>query len=477
MSSDEFIPRRHLARVIEAVIDELDLTSLYASYGDEGRPAYHPKMLLTLLIYSYAVGIRSSRKIAQRLESDLVYLYLTGLQRPDFRTISDFRKRHVEVFKKLFTQTVMVCKQLGMVRVGHIAIDGTKIDACASSNERYSTERLRTLERQVEQRIEELINAAEATDQAEDETEKTDYPGASLPDELNDMKRLREKIKTARQVLEEQQLKNVNMTDHGSRVMKTGSGGWSDAYNAQIAVDSHEQVIVAADVVSNQNDKQQFIPMYEQVVENLGGLRPVEVSADAGYASKMVYEYIQAHGITVLMPDQQFRQEVKDGKEHLAPYDYRNFYRDPVTQTITCPAGSLMKKKGIEKHQGVNNVVYRGTTCTTCAYRRECITKANGMTRTITVSEVDTVIKEIRDVLMTKEGWCRYLKRLATVERVFGQLKRQLGYTYFLLCGLKNVKGEFHLMCLVHNIRKVAKKLGAKVGRAFRGIPLQLRPT
>lgn len=123
LSSDEFIPQQHLARVIEAIIDELNLTPVFALYGDEGRPAYHPKMLLKLLIYSYAVGVRSSRKIAQRLESDLVYL--TGLQQPDFRTICDFRKRHVSVFKKLFKQTVMVCQQLGMVTVGHIAIDGT----------------------------------------------------------------------------------------------------------------------------------------------------------------------------------------------------------------------------------------------------------------------------------------------------------------------------------------------------------------
>jgi len=475
LSSDEFIPQHHLARVIEAIIDELDLRELYGAYADEGRPAYHPKMLLTLLIYSYAIGVRSSRKIAQRLESDLVYLYLSGLQRPDFRTISDFRKRHLAMFKKLFKQTVMLCHQVGMVTVGHIAIDGTKIDACASRSERYTAERLAKLEQTVEQRIEELLSAAEETDRAEDATYGERGSAVQVPEELADAKRLQGKIKAAKKYLEDHTLTKVNLTDFDARVMKTGSGGWEDGYNAQAAIDAHEQIIVAADVVSDQHDKHQFIPVYEQAVENLGGVVPAEVSADAGYPSNAVYEYIKRHHITALMPDQQFRQEVKNGQEQLAPFDRRMFRHDSATQMITCPAGEFMEFQQNEKRDGIVHAVYCGTACAKCVHRQECITKKNMSARTIYISELDSVIQNIRKILMSDEGWCRYLKRLSTVEAVFGQLKRQLGFTYFLLRGREKASGEFHLMCLVHNLRKLARKLGAQMSTALRGIRLQVQ--
>lgn len=255
-------------------------------------------MMLILLIYSYAIGVRSSRKIAQRLESDLVYLYISGLQRPDFRTISDFRKHHLPLFKSLFKRVVMLCHQLGMVSVGHIAIDGTKLDASASRSQRFTAERLAKLEQEVEEQLQQVLDAAEAIDREEDTAYGANKQGNELPDELADKRTLQQKIQEAKRYLEQRELSKVNLTDLDSRVMKTGSGGWEDGYNAQVAVDAQEQIIVAADVVTDQHDKHQFIPIYEQTIENLAGVIPDEVSADAGYASNAVYEYIDAQGIT-----------------------------------------------------------------------------------------------------------------------------------------------------------------------------------
>lgn len=476
LSSDEFVPPLHLARVIEAIVDELDLSEFYASYCDEGRPAYHPKMMLVLLIYSYAVGVRSSRKIAQRLESDLVYLHISGLQRPDFRTISDFRKNHLPLFKSLFKRVVMLCHQLGMVCVGHIAIDGTKLDASASRSQRFTRARLSKLEHELEERLQQILDAAEAIDRQEDASYGSDKHGNELPDELADAQRLHQKIQEAKRYVEQHELSKVNLTDMDSRVMKTGSGGWEDGYNAQVAIDAKEQIIVAADVVTDQHDKHQFIPIYEQTVENLGGVIPDEVSADAGYASNAVYEYIEDHHIAALVPDQLFRQEVKDGQEHLPPFDRRNFRIDSATGELLCPAHLPMTFRWTETRDGITRDVHRGTGCPTCPHRQQCISKNNGLYRTISISKIDTIIATIRRILMTQEGRQRYLKRLSTVEPVFGQMKRQLGCTYLLLRGLEKVKAEFNLMCIVHNIRKLAKKLGARSSQAMRGIRFQIHP-
>lgn len=481
LTSDEFVPPLHLARVIEAIVNELDLSEFYAAYSDDGRPGYHPKMMLVLLIYSYATGVRSSRKIAQRLASDLVYLHITGGERPDFRTISDFRKQHLSRFTSLFKRVVLLCHQLGMVSVGHIAIDGTKIDASASRSQRCTPEYLAKLERAVDEHVHQIVETAEAIDGDEDAAYGADTHGnqSELPVELADLQRLRQKIQEAKQYLEQHEgLSKVNLTDPDCRVMKTGSGGWEDGYNAQAAVDAKEQVIVAADVVSDQHDTHQFIPIYEQAVENLAGVIPNEVSADAGYASNSVYEYIDDHQITALLPDQQFRQEVtRDGEERIPPFDRRNFRVDATTGEVSCPANAPMAFQWTETRDGITRRdVYRGSACLTCPHRHACVSKTNGLYRTITLSKIDGIIASIRRVLMTEEGKRRYLKRLATVEPVFGQMKRQLGFTYFLVRGLRKVRGEFHLMCLVHNIRKLAKKLGGKLITLVRGIRLPVQP-
>jgi len=476
LSSDEFVPPLHLVRVIEAIVDELDLSEFYAAYSDEGRPAYHPKMMLTLLIYSYAIGVRSSRKIAQRLESDMVYLHISGLQRPDFRTISDFRKNHLPLFKSLFKRVVVLCHQLGMASVGHIAIDGTKLDASASRSQRFTPERLAKLERDVEAQLQQILDAAEAIDQEEDTICGSDKQGNELPQELADTRRLHQKIQEAKRYLEHHELSKINLTDMDSRVMKTGSGGWEDGYNAQVAVDANKQIIVAADVVTDQHDKHQFIPIYEQTVENLAGVIPDEVSADAGYASNAVYEYINDHQITALVPDQLFRQEVKDGQEHIPPFDRRQFRIDSATGEVRCPANFPMAFQWTETGNSSSRDVYQGTGCPSCPHRQQCISKNSTRFRTISLSKVDPIVATIRRLLMTEEGQQHYLKRLSTVEPVFGQMKRQLGFTYLLLRGLEKVKAEFNLMCIVHNIKKLAKKLGAPSANAIRGIRFQIQP-
>ena len=410
-SLQDWLPKGHLAYFISDVVDHLDLSIIMSRYQEEkGYPPYHPVMMVKVLLYAYCIGVPSSRKIERRMEEDISFRVLAANNTPDFRTISDFRKDHLPALGALFVQVLKLCQRAGLVKLGHVSIDGTKMKANASKHKAMSYKRMKEEEERLEAEVQELLKEAEAVDEEEDRKYGTDKRGDELPKELAFRESRLKKIREARAALEAEawakfeQTKDKdgkatgvpedkaqrNFTDPESRIMPAPGGKqFEQAYNAQAAVDSANQVIVAAEVTDQPSDKGQAVPMMEQVKANTGGL-PREMSADAGYFSSDAVTELTADGIDVYMP----------------PDKMRHVYKMP-----TAPRGRI--PKGL------------------------------------------SVADRMRRKLRTKHGRKRYGLRKELPEPVFGQIKQVRGFRQFSLRGKEKVRSEWRLICTGHNLLKL----------------------
>lgn len=288
-SLQEWLPSNHLAYFISETVEQLELREFRVSYGGHGKDgtlAYHPAMLVKVILYGYATGVFSSRQIERKLKEDIAFRLLGAGNFPTYRTIARFRKENLGAFSDIFSQVVAIAQEAGLVKLGLVAIDGSKIHANASKHKAMSYGRMKEDEERLKAEIEALIDKAEATDAAEVNEEEV-----SIPEELSRresrLKAIQEAKKRLEQRVEEKQLtakSQENFTDPDSRIMKT-SGGFEQCYNAQIAVDAEAQIIVAAEVTQAANDKQQLTPVTNAIEAETGEL-PDEITADSGYHSE-----------------------------------------------------------------------------------------------------------------------------------------------------------------------------------------------
>lgn len=449
----ELIEEDHIVRGLDSIIESLDLNDLYRSYSEEGQPAYHPKVLIKILIYGYSIGIRSSRKLAERIRSDVTFMYLSGMQKPNFRTISDFRLNKRKHIEGCFEQVLLICKQLGMFSLGHISIDGSKIKANASKKKMKNQEELCGYEKEIKK----ILDQAEETDNQEDEEYGKEKSGYEMPEELKIKEKLIEKIKQAKEKLKETNQKRINLTDSDASFMKMSNGGIEVSYNSQLAVDSDNQIITAYDVSKQTNDNYLFADIYEKVIENTIE-KPKEVSADAGYYSGQTYLYIEKNDIDAYLPDSRLEYESdSDGNEVTGKYDRRNFKKAEGNDEYICSEDRRLQYFKSSSRNGVRFRIYKGKECVACQRSKECITHAGSKYRQIQIYENDQFKKIMRQKLLSSEGRRRYNKRLATVEPVFAQIKYIMGFRRFLLRGADKVKTEFSIVCTAYNIKKILK--------------------
>jgi transposase len=413
-SMKEWLPADHLAYFVSDVVDHLDLSAITEryKYEERGYPPYHPAMMVKVLVYSYCVGVPSSRKIEKRLEEDIAFRVLAANNTPDFRTISDFRKDHLKALAGLFLQVLKLCRKAGLVRLGHVSLDGTKIKANASRHKAMSYKRMKEEEPRLEAEVKELLKRAGDVDDDEDKRYGKDKRGDELPKELAFRESRLKKIREARDALEAEAKLEAeqagtkgkkatgipedkaqrNFTDPQSKIMPAPGGKhFEQAYNAQAAVDSANQVIVAAGLTDEPIDKQQALPMIEQVKANTGKL-PRKMSADTGYFSQDVVQALSSDGVDVYIPP----NKIKHGSG--------------VTKA---PHGRI----------------------------------PGGL----------SVADRMRRKLMTKKGQRCYGLRKELSEPVFGQIKQARGFRQFLLRGKEKVSGEWQLICTGHNILKLFK--------------------
>src|SRR4029453_5611571 len=298
----EWLPEHHLAFFVSDLIDQLDLSAITAVYEDEerGYPPYHPVMLTKVLVYAYCVGVFSSRKIQRRLVEDVAFRVLAAGNQPDFRTIADFRKRHLPTLQGFFEQVLRLARELGAPRVGRAALDSSKIKANASKHKAMSYDRLRAKQQQLREEVSQLPAQAEAADAAEDAEYGPDRRGDELPAELQRRESRLQRIREAKRALEARAKEEAaakgqpteaakpdskaqyNFTDPESRIMMSPDG-FVQAYNVQVAVDEL-QLIVGQAVTQDTNDKKQLMPMIT-TIERQSGDTPSQVLADAGHCS------------------------------------------------------------------------------------------------------------------------------------------------------------------------------------------------
>lgn len=455
----ELIPQDHLCRMVKEVVFSLDTEPIEAKYSFLGQNSYHPKLLLSVLFYGYATGVRSSRKLSEKCISDHMYIYLMQCYRPDYRTISDFRKNNTREIERYFVDIVRIFSELGYKNVGKIYLDGTKIKGSASSKRTKDRAGFEKWLERLEEEIKDLIKEAAAIDNQEDESCKLSSEQEELQKKLSNRKYLKSKIHEALEMLnDERKRKQLNLTDSDAHYMK--SGGSKDirpGYNCQ-AVSTEDGIIVVADAVTDANDHDQLEPMIEQTELNTGK-KVDEVTADSGYGGYASYEYLEERGIDGYVPDMYFHQ-YKSGeyKKEENSYHYSNFKYEVSSDSYICPEGKRLKywktRKKKTKSRQWNHKVYRGTECNICMKRSLC-TKSK--VRELLIDIREPLLKRMREKLLSAEGALKYFKRQYTIEPIFGHLKYNLGYRNFLLRGREKVNAEFKLMCIGWNLKKMFK--------------------
>lgn len=448
-SINNYVPQNHLSRVVNKVVEQLDATNIEDKYSDLGQNTYHPRILIKLLFYGYAIGERSGRMIARRTETDTAYIYLAQMYKPDFRTINDFRKNNLDELSQYFIDIIRLCKELGMVKIGQINIDGTKIQANAANRLTKSKDDYEKWLEKIDKRIKDILKEADQVDTEED-TLYGDKRGDELPDEINTEEKLKKKIEKVITRFKENKGK-INLTDPDARFMKSDNGRIDTGYNCQVAC-TENQLIVASDVTQDTNDRTLLEPMVKETEKVLK--EPIrEIAADSGYSSYDNYEYLSKNNKTGYIPDQ-YLTKIQHQKHN--NYRQENFKYDKTKDIYICPAGQELTRYKIRKRDNSyrkwRQTIYRASTCQTCKVKAYCTKQVQ---RTIAREDRRNLLEEMRKRLLSKAGKEKYLKRLYTTEPIFGNIKHNLGYRYFLLRTLKKVKGEFKLMCIGHNLKKI----------------------
>ena len=406
-SLSEWVPEGHLARFISDLLDALDLSAIEESYGEErGYPPYHPWMMVKVLLYAYCTGTFSSRRIAAKVIDSVAFRFLAAGNEPDFGTISDFRKRHGEALSGLFEQVLKMCQKAGLVKLGRVAVDGTKIKANASKHKAMSYGRMREKETALREEIADLLRRAEAVDREEDERYGVDKSGEELPEELARRESRLKKIQEAKAALEAEARAQAqaegksgrdvippekaqrNFTDPESKIQKT-SDGFIQGYNAQVAVDEKHQIIVSQHVTAASPDVNQLEPAVASIQRALRR-KPRVILADAGYWSESNVVTLEKKGIEPLIATEQQKHS-----QRIAP----------------APRG-----------RPPNNLSIR---------------------------------QKMARKLSTVVGKKDYGLRKVLAEPVFGQIKHARGFRQFLRRGLRSVQQEWALVCIGHNILKL----------------------
>lgn len=409
----DMITKDHLARLISHTVEKLDTSFIERTYSPEGQHAYDPHMLLKILVYGYAIGLRGSRKLADRLKEDIVFMWLAGRQTPDFRTISDFRKDKLTEFKKVFDQVLTTCFAIGMVRVGKVSLDGTKILASASRNKAVYRTNLKKRRELIHQKVEEIMREVDAADEEEErlygnaaphrigkvftkeEIEKAvkrvEKERARLEKKQNVLKAKEENIRQKERIMRKDR-NSFSSTDKDATVMMMKEGYAAPGYNVQLATE--KQVILGYGVSSNRNDMRLLKPMIEEVEERTKR-KPELLIADAGYGTKMNYRYLKHKCIPSLIPYNTYEQE-------------RILRNNGLYEPPKNPDRELEKYKFRQRLR-----------------------------------------------LQSEEGKAMMKRRREDVEPVFGNLKRNMEFRRFNLKGRRKCELELGLVSLAHNLLKI----------------------
>ena len=432
----------------------------------------------------------SSRKVDNWAHENVVYMYLAGNEKPDFRTLCKFRSENKELIETTFEKTVTFAKALGILTLGHLSTDGTKMKANASND--Y------TLSKAEIEAIREIIERGIAIDEEEDKL-YGDKRGDELPPELNTQQKIREKLKeieqasnrklrsAAKNIIEQHALGDelqkeqiiekldnaeeelnksgqsaVSITDPEARFMKSKKERIELSYNPQITVDHDSGIIIANDVTQDCTDHAQLEPQVNSTLENVGELpEGAKLSFDNGYFSGPNLRYLETNGLDAYIPDRKQAGEMKGNKPKLSPFSKDSFDYDEGKDQFLCPSGGILCRKGEYEYKGKQVYAYYGAKCGECPFRAECA--GEGKTRVITSDGYEGERRRMAAKMRSEAGKETYKKRKETVEWPFGNIKQNMKFREFLTRGIEKVRGEHNLVCTAHNLKIMWGKLAGKV--------------
>jgi len=451
-SIEEYVKEDDPVRAYDAIVESLDFSGLGIELDSDkvGCPQYDPKAMLKLLVYGYSYGVRSSRKLERAVYHNVSFIWLMGGLKPDHKTIAEFRRKNKKALRKVLKQCARLCIELDLIAGNTLFVDGSKIRANASIKNTWDKKKCEKYLKKVDKRIETILSECDKADEREEGQPSL----VEMEEELKDKKKLKSKVEETLKDLEEKGEKSINTTDSQCTRIK-GVQGTHAGYNAQAVVDEKHGLIVASDVVSENNDLSQFANQVDQANETLG--RKCETACgDSGYADTEELEKIDRQEIKVIVPSQRQASQKKP-----KPFDKENFRYDKRKDCYICPEGYLLEFRYMNKVQKSKVYVIRESSlCFNCRYFGLCTKAKTGRT-------VSRLIKEeLRERLEAQyeqpESQKIYKLRMQRAEVPFGHIKRNLKVNAFLVRGLDGVKAEMSLLASCFNISRMITILGVE---------------
>lgn len=470
----EIISEDNLCYLIEDVIHQLDFSMFDERVEGPGNPSYHPRILLKIIINGICERVTSTRKLAKLTSENIIFRYLAENLTPDFHTIAMFRKNNPDLIKKCFLQTVEVAKRLDMVNFNKLYLDGTKIKANASKNNSFNKEEIDFLSEFVDKQMQEM----DETDEKENKKYGDSDGESKIPEHLTKRSKLRKKIKEilnnpdkcknkidkAKEKLSEKKIKEVNLTDFDSQLMKMKQGsGFKQAYNCQFLIEDKGEIIVGNHLSDKPADVGETKPTMEKFKQQQNtGLVDIEVFQDNGYSCSSTAEYYEKEGTIAYIPDTAATKELHGKAKDISKYDIDNFEFDFEKNQAICPDGHRMNfiTKSFQNKEKTNwTNIYRTDKCKTCPNKNECITNKKSQKRGYREARINPPMRKIRLKFKTDEGIKKYNKRFHKGEIAQAHILHNLGYREFKCRGIKSCENELNLVSIAYNLKKIHNKI------------------
>lgn len=450
-SVEEFVPTDAPVRVYDELIEAMDIKALGIELNNRkvGCPQYDPKAMLKLFVYGYSYGVRSCRKLERACHYDLSFIWLMGGLKPDYKTIAEFRRRNKGALSQVMKQCARMCIDLNLIEGNVLFVDGTRIRASADIQKGRAAEWYRKMMKALDRRIEELLAASEAEDEAEAAAGSLVQVEAELADARERKKRIREGLAE----MKRQGRTYDNDTDPDCCLIR-GRQGVHAGYNGQIVVDDANGLIVSSDVVNESTDSKQLAPQIKQAQEVLGQASQA-VCADSGYVNYGEIAEADLEQIDVIMPSQQ-----QATGEEIGPFNKRHFRYDEEQDCYYCPKGERLNRNAGEPSRKYNSYT-AGVVCRSCEHFGTCTTnKRSG--RRVTRYTFEKVMERLEKRYTEPDAQLIFQRRNMRAEHPFGHIKRNLGAGYFLLRGLAGVKAEMALLTTGFNVKRMITLCGAQ---------------
>lgn len=450
---DRLLEADHPARLLWETIGGLDLSGYYEGIKSNeeqgGRPATHPQLLITLWVYAYSRGIGAAREIERRCQYDPAFWWLTGMEKVNHHSLSDFRVQKKEELDELFAQVLGAASAEGFINLEQVTLDGTKIKACASGK---SFRRQETLQAHLEKAREVVRQLEEAGAEEEDRRgvaeQRAREKVGRLQLALEEMEKLREQKKSE----EDKRAARVSTSDPEARVMKQNEGGFAPSYNVQITSDTVQGLIVDVETTQAGNDFGQLIPAVERMEERFGKA-PEQVLVDTGYISRENVEAVAQHKVDLLgsLAD----DAAKKGERGQPRYAPDLFVYDAEQNHYVCPAGKILRYEGKQKKDGMQQSKYKAKSqdCQSCPLKVHCCPENKKHGRSLTRSQENPAMIAFRARMKTEAAQTEYRKRGAIAEFRNLWIKAKLGLRQFHVRGLEKVRCEALWACLTHNLQ------------------------